>query len=380
MKAIKVRIYPKRNPREVIAKTVGCCRFIYNWALEKRIAFYQSEKKSIHKYELINGIADLKKENEWLREVPSQALQQSVFDLDSAFSHFFKKNNAFPKFKSKKNARQSYRMPQGFEINRDSHYIKLPKLGWVRFIDEFHVPENAVFKNVTVSRECDQYYAAVCYDVPKKQSKQFNVKESKTLGIDLGIKTLATLSDGTKIDNPKHLKKYEAKIIAEQRCLAKKEVGKKSYDKQKLKLAKAHRKVRNTRLDFLHKLTTSLVDNQNWTSFCIEDLAVRDMQQNRFLAKSIGDVGWRMFRSMMEYKCEDRGKNLIVIGRFEPSSKTCTCGVVNADLSLSDRTWTCSTCNVTHDRDILAANNIKTFGLRAGQSPLAVKGHRTPRL
>jgi len=375
MKAIKVRIYPDDEQTEMIAKTIGCCRFVYNWALAKRIAFYQSNKKTLGKFVIMGELIGLKREKEWLNDVPSQSLQQSVDDLDSAFSHFFRKNNSFPRFKSKKNARQSYRVPQGFEVNKISHYIRLPKLGWLRFIDEFCIPEDAEFRNMTVSRNGNRYYASVCYKTPEKRVEQHKVEPDKTIGIDLGITTLATISDGTKIENPRHLKQHEDNIRVEQQELSKKKEGTKAYEKQKARVNEAYRKVTDTRRDFLHKLTTSLVENQNWTSFCVEDLAVSTMMQNNStpMSRAIGDAGWRMFRSMMEYKCRDAGKNLIVIGRFEPSSKTCTCGCVNHTLTLVDREWTCPVCGVHHvDRDVLASNNIKRFGLRkeAGQSLL----------
>jgi len=310
-------------------------------------------------------------DTEWLNEVPSQCLQQSIADLDSAFSHFFRKNNAFPRFKNKRRAKQSYRVPQGFQVNRDSHYLKLPKLGWIRFIDEFCVPEDADFRFVSVSVEGGKYFAAICYRTTECPVAQSPIEPANTVGIDLGLTTLATLSDGTKIDNPRHLRQHENIIKQEQQVLSKKEEGTKAYERQRGRLNKAHRKVANTRRDFLHKLTTNLVENQDWTSFCVEDLSVQDMQQNHRLARSIGDAGWRMFRSMLEYKAAERGKNLIVIGRFDASSKTCTCGSVNHGLGLADRQWTCSVCGEIHDRDVLAANNIKTFGLRkAGQSLL----------
>jgi len=377
MKAIKVQIYPNKRQQEVIAKTVGCCRFVYNWALERKIAFYQSTKKTLGKWTQMSELTKLKADSatEWLNEVPSQCLQQAIADLDSAFSHFFRKNNAFPRFKSKRSAKQSFRVPQGFRVNRDTHYLQLPKMGWIRFIDEFRVPEDANFRFVSVLVEGGKYFASICYKTTETQVAQKPIESDKTVGIDLGLTTLATLSDGTKIDNPRHLRRHEDTINKEQQALSQKKEGTKAYERQKRRLNKVHRKVANTRRDFLHKLTTSLVKNQDWTSFCVEDLAVQNMQQNHCLARSIGDAGWRMFRSMMEYKSIERGKNLIVIGRFDASSKTCTCGHINQNLSLSDRQWTCSVCGATHDRDVLAANNVKTFGLRkAGQSLLVASG------
>ena len=366
MKAIKVKIYPKKWQKELIEKHFGCCRFSYNFGLERKIKTYNETKKSISGYAIQKEIPKLYKEKPWLKEVNSQSLQQSLADLDSAFSHFFKKNNSFPKFKSRKNPKQSFRIPQHFEISKDHKAIKIPKIKWIKFRDKFNIPKDVEFRNITISRDGNEYFAALCYDDHKEIPSKSIIKENKTLGIDLGIKTLATLSDGTKIENPKHFKKYEDQLAIDQQKLSKitnKEF--KSYQKQKEKVQKIHKKIKNTRKDFLHKLSKNLVDNQNWTTFVMEDLAVKSMIQNNSspMSKAIGDAGWNMFHNMMEYKTNDNGKNFIIIGRFDPSSRLCYCGTKNEELELKDRTWTCKSCGRTHDRDELAANNIKNFGL-----------------
>ena len=331
-------------------------------------------------------LPDLKEEKTWLKEVHSQALQQTIRDVDSAFSHFFKKNNKFPKFKSKNNPKQSYRLPQGFKINREKKYIYVPKLGWVKFRDEFKIKEDVEFRNITISKDCDSYFVSICYKT-NEQPKEKEIPElDKTLGIDLGVKTLAIFSDGTKIENPKHLKQYENRLIKEQQKLSKKpNKDSKNYQKQKKIVNKTHKKVSNTRKDFLHKLTTNIVENQDYTSVAIEDLAVKEMMVDNFsnISKAIGDVGWRMFRQIIEYKCEDKGKNLFVIGRFEPSSRLCICGVKNEKLTLNDRLWICENCGETHDRDILAARNIKMFGFRkyeSGQGFVTIESQEPPQL
>ena len=366
MKAIKVKIYPSEKQSELIEKHFGCTRFIYNFGLELKVKTYNETKKSISNFEIQKGLSQLKEEKPWLSEVNSQTLQQTLKDLDSAFSRFFKKQNQFPQFKAKHTARKSFRIPQHFEVGRDKHYLKLPKLGYVRFIDKFNVPEAALFRNITISKDGSEYFASICYDqqieIPEKQP----IEESKTVGIDLGTKVFATLSDGTEIKNPRHLKKYEDQLADEQRKLsAKPDRATKSYQKQKEKVQKVYKKIKNTRKDWLHKATTSLVENQNWTSYCIEDLAVKNLIQinETPMSKSISDVAWGTWRNMMEYKCNDKGKNLIVIGRFEPSSKLCYCGTKNNELELGDRIWTCKNCGRVHRRDELAANNIKNFGL-----------------
>jgi len=367
MKAIKVKLYPRKQQREIIEKHFGCCRLIYNYGLERKVKTYTETKESIGIYSIQKEIPKMYEEKPWLKEVNSQSLQQSLKDLDSAFSHFFKKTNSFPKFKSRKNPVQSFRVPQHFEISRDQKAIKVPKLKWISFKDKFNILKDVEFRNVTISRDGNEYFASICYDDKKEKPPLKKIKESKTLGIDLGVRTLATFSDGTKIENPRHFKKYEDKLAIEQQKLSKitnKEF--RSYQKQKEKVQKVHKKIRNTRKDFLHKLTTSLVKNQDYTSYAMEDLAVKQMGQDNStpMSKAIGDAGWRMLRTMMEYKCKDRGKNFLTIGRFEPSSKTCSvCGYIYQELRRDDKEWNCQSCNAHHDRDENAAKNIKNFAL-----------------
>jgi len=374
VKAIKVKIYPKKWQKVVLEKHFGCTRFVYNLSLERKVNEYTESKKSISSYQLQKEITQLKKQDDysWLKEVNAQSLQQSIIDLDSAFSHFFKKNNSFPKFKSKYNPKQSFRVPQAFEVSKDKKHIKIPKLKWIRFKDKFNLPTNTEFRNITISKEGNEYFASICYKTEEKEIKQYPIQENKTLGIDLGVKTLVTFSNGKKIKNPKHIKKYENKLAEEQRKLShKKEVNKKykesnSYQKQKLKINKIHKKIRNTRKDYLHKLTTSLVKSQNYTSYCMEDLSIENMKENNYsqMNKLISDSGWRMLRNMLEYKCKDFGKNLILIGRYEPSSKTCSkCGWIYKELKRSESSWKCSECGTKHDRDINASINIKNFGI-----------------
>ncbi len=381
MKAIKVKLYPKIQQAKLFEKHFGCCRSIYNFGLELKTKTYQETQKSISIFAIQKEIPKLYKSKPWLKEINSQSLQQSLKDLESAFSHFFKKNNSFPKFKSKRNPKQSFRVPQHFQVTRDKHYIKLPKIGYVHFKDEFNIPESVEFRNITVLREGNEYFASICYDEHKEIPVKYEIQKEKTLGIDLGVRTLVAFSDGTKIENPKHLKKFEEELTIEQRKLPKKELketeeidvdGKKvkkssrRRNKQVLKVNRIHKKIRNIRKDFLHKLTSNLIKNQDWTSFCMEDLNVKEMieENNSPMSKLIGDAGWRMMRGMMEYKTEEAGKNLIVIGRFDASSKTCSkCGNIYHSLGRDEKFWTCCKCNTFHDRDLNASENIKIFGL-----------------
>jgi putative transposase len=367
MKAIKVKIYPRNCQKILIEKHFGCTRFAYNYGLERKIKTYTETKKSLSVYAIQKEIPTLYEEKPWLKEINSQSIQQSLKDLDSAFSHFFKKNNSFPKFKSKHNEKQSFRIPQHFIVNKDKKSIKVPKLKWISFRDKFNISENIEFRNITISREGNEYFAAICYEEKTIKPELKPIDENKTLGIDLGVKTLMTFSNGTKVDNPKHFKKYEDKLTEEQKKLSKKtDRETNSYKKQKEKVGKIHKKIRNTRKDFLHKLTTGLTKSQSWTSYVMEDLAVEQAIQDNFtpMSKLISDSGWRMLRQMMEYKCMDYGKNFITIGRYDPSSKTCSaCGNVYHELGRGESEWECGNCGDIHDRDINAAKNIKNFGL-----------------
>ena len=372
MKAIKVKIYPNEKQKVLIEKHFGCCRFAYNFGLELKTKTYKKTKKSIGIFTIQKEIPKLYIEKPWLKEVNSQSIQQSLKDLDIAYKHFFKKNNSFPKFKSKYNSKQSFRVPQAFEIAKDLKAIKIPKLKWIKFRDKFNVPKDIIFRNITISKDGKEYFASICYIENIIKPKLSKIEENKTLGIDLGITHLAILSNETKIENPKHFNKYQEKLAFEQRKLSNKllkngnKKDTKSYQKQKEKVGEIHKKIRDTRKDFLHKLTNSIVENQNYTSYVMEDLAVKKMEQNNYtsMSKAIGDVGWRMLRTFLEYKCINKGKNLIIIGKFEPSSKTCSvCGNIYQNLGRKEKIWKCDRCNTIHDRDINAAKNIRDFGL-----------------
>ena len=374
MKAIKVKIYPNNKQKVLIEKHFGCCRFAYNFGLELKTKAYTETKKSIGIYTIQKEIPKLYEEKPWLKEVNSQSIQQSLKDLDLAYQHFFKKNNSFPKFKNKYNPKQSFRVPQFFEVNRDKKVIKIPKIKWLKFRDKFNISKDIEFRNITISKDNNEYFASICYQEnnPNIIPELSKIEEEKTLGIDLGITYLAILSNETKIDNPKHYNKYQEKLAFEQRKLSNKllkngnKKDTKSYQKQKEKVGKIHKKISNTRKDFLHKLTNSIVENQNYTSYVMEDLAVKELEQNNYtsMSKAIGDVSWRMLRTLMIYKCENKGKNLIIIGKFEPSSKTCSvCGNIYQKLGREEKVWKCEKCNTFHDRDINAAKNIRDFGL-----------------
>ena len=365
LKAYKYRIYPNTAQQEQMKHIFGSVRFVYNLGLETKIQAYTAAKKNLTCFDLNNQITDLKKDLDWLRNCPGQALQMSMRNLDNAYTKFFK-GAGFPKFKNKY-AKQSFSLPQNVRIDLERCKIHLPKLKEVDIIIDRQF--EGVIKTVTVYKTVtDKYFVSVLVDNQQELPKKVNIDEDTTVGIDFGIKDLAILSDGTKYDNPKWYQRAQQRLKVEQRTLSRRyknneKEQSKSYLKQKLIVAKLHEKIKNQRTDYIHKMTTAIT--KQYDTIILEDLNVSGMVQNHCLAKAIQNVAWSETRRQFEYKTEWQGKNLLFIGRFDPSSKTCSCcGTINKNLKLSDREWTCLRCNTTHDRDKNAATNIKHFGLR----------------
>lgn len=352
-RAYKYRLYPSELQKELIAKHIGSSRFVYNLALETKTTAYLGSKYNFSPFDLIKQLPELKKECEWLKEVNSQSLQQSIQNMDIAFKKFFK-GDGFPKFKSKRD-RQSFSIPQNVIVENNLLIIPKFKDG----IDiVLHRPIKGTIKSATISvTPTGKYFVSILCDTNIEMPIKAPIEENTTIGIDLGIKDFAITSQGEVFENPKYLRKAQSKLKYVQRKYSKHK-GKRT----KKKLAKLHEDVVNKRKDFLHKVSTQLIrENQ---TICLETLAVKNMVKNHNLAQAISDVSWSTFVSMLEYKADWYGKNILRIGRFAPSSKTCSCGVINKDLKLSDREWTCKSCGTTHDRDILAACNIKSFALK----------------
>lgn len=361
IRSYKFRIYPTQEQKVLLAKTFGSVRYIYNKTLAIKTEVYQANKKSISVYELDKNIKIWKKEEEtiWLKEVNSQALQSSLRNLDSAFTKFFQKECDYPRQKKKKSL-QSFTNPQRTKVDFESGKVFIPKfLEGIKTI--FHRQFEGQIKSSTVSRvSSGKYFISINVETGVEEVPIIPAKIESTIGIDLGIKTYATLSDGKKFENPKILKKKIKKLKRLSRQYSKKKKGSNNKEKLRIKRAKQHENVANTRKDFLHKLSRELVDNQDYQSFAIEDLAVANMLKNRKLSQAITDCSWGTFRQFLTYKANRAGKEVRVIGRFDPSSKMCSCGKINYDLKLKDREWSCS-CGLKHDRDILAANNIRNF-------------------
>lgn len=362
LKAYKYRIYPTDEQKKQLACFFGSCRFVYNLGLETKIQAWVSAKKNYTCIDLANQMKDLKDSGEadWLADCPSQTLQMALRNLDNAYTKFFK-GGGFPKFKNKY-SKQSIQFPQGTKVDFKNETIFLPKLKLVNVL--FHRQFKGEIKTVTVSKTTtNKYFLSILVENQVNIPKKKKVKEKTTVGIDVGIKTLAVLSDGTIFENQKWLREAMKNLRVQQRTLnRRKKVKGKNYEKQRLVVARLHEHIKNQREDYLHKISTSII--KNYDTIVLEDLNIKGMMQNHKLAFSIGEIGWNKFNTMLEYKAEWYGKNIIRIGRFEPSSKCCSsCGTINKELTLKDRSWTCK-CGETHDRDVNAAINIKKFGLR----------------
>lgn len=355
LKAYKYRILPNKTQAKLINKHIGSVRFLYNLALETKQMAWAGSRVELNRYDLQKQLKDLKKDLTWLKEINSQSLQVALMNLDTAYLRFFKGQNSFPKFKKKSNG-GSFNIPQNVLLENGKLIIPKFKKG----IDiVLHRPIKGEIRQATISRTpTGKYFVSILCETGEAIKSKAKVEENTTVGIDLGIKTYLVSSDGKEFDNPKYLRKAQSRLKYVQRKYSKYK-GKRT----KHKLAKLHEKVANQRKDFLHKTSSELIKNHD--SLAIEDLAVSDMVKNHKLAQAISDVSWSTFVSMLEYKAEWYGKNILRIGRFTPSSKTCSnCGSINKELQLKDREWTCSSCSSVLDRDVNAAINIKSFALR----------------
>ena len=360
-KAYKFRIYPNKKQEELIQKTFGCCRFVYNYYLAKRIESYKQDKTDFNYYACSADLTKLKMNLKWLKEVDSQALGKSLKDLDNAYKNFFKHEAGFPKFKSKKRNKKTYRtsfIRNNIRISNNN--IQLPKLGLVKCKISRQIEGRIL--NATVSQNPrGKYYVSICcanVEIPKLE------KTGAVVGIDLGIKEFGITSDGEHIENPKYLRKSEMKLAKLQRKLSRKSIGSNNSSKARIKVARQYEKITNQRKDFLHKLSTQLI--REYDVICIEDLKVENMVKNHNLAKSINDVSWGEFVRQLQYKAEWYGKTIQKINTFYASSQTCNvCGYKNSEVKdLAIREWECPECHAKHDRDENASMNILNEGLR----------------
>lgn len=369
LRAIKYELCPNKSQRTLIKKTCGCARLIYNLSLAKKNHEYEVNSSSLSEYDLNNELTKLKKKTEYdfLNEVPSQALQQSIHNLSQAFTNFFKnpRHFGFPKFK-KKGIKDSFRIPVACEIDYLEWKVKVAKLGWVKFYKGHNKKINGIIKSYTISRtSTDRYYISILYETADK----VRLDNGKSVGIDLGIKSFAVLSSGEIFENQKYLKKDLAKLKVLQRSASRKyQRGKKREDqsnnwkKANMKVAKLHERIRFQRKDYLEKVSTWI--SRNYSTVCVESLEIKKMMKknkHHNLSGEIGDCGWGMFLNMLSRKCDQ----VLMIDTYFPSSQTCSvCGHIERSVkNLNVRTWVCPVCSSVHNRDFNAAQNILREGL-----------------
>jgi putative transposase len=355
--AYRYRFYPTQEQAEFLARTFGCVRVIYNRARAFREEAWTERKERVGFLQSNAMLTRLKKKPEfsWLNEVSSVPLQQALRHLDTAYRHFFRKTARYPGFKRKDGTQSAEFTKSGFS-DRDG-VLKLAKMAEpLRVVWSRPLPSDPT--SVTVSREPDGRWSVSC----RVQVEKETLTGGGEVGIDLGLSAFATLSTGEKIANPRHLNKRQKRLARLQRLLSRKVRGSKNRAKAKIKVARAHAAVRHARRDFLHKLSTRLVrENQ---AIVVEDLSVKGMLRAKLHSRSISDAGWSEFVRQLVYKAMWHGRTVVKIDRWFPSTKTCNaCGSTGHKLSLSDREWRCPDCGTHHDRDINAARNILAAGL-----------------
>lgn len=365
LKAYKYRIYPNQKQAIAFEQHFGCVRFVYNWALALQNRYYKIFGKSLSRSKIQSQLVKKKKAGKfaWLNEVNSQSLLNALLNVHTAFTNFFKGRAKFPRFKSKKIPQRSYQCPQHCTINFEQGIINLPKIKGIKTVFSREFVGN--IKTVTISKTATgKYHASILVDTDSILPTPTTIEPSLTVGIDLGISHLLNLSDGSKFDNPKHLAKASKRLSAQQKIFARKQKQSKNHQKQKLAVARIYQKVRNQRLDLHHKITHKLICENQATSYALEDLAVKNMVKNRKLAKAINDVGLGQFVTLLTYKANWYGKNILKVNRFFASSKICShCHHKLDSLPLSVRNWACPSCQTHHDRDINAASNIRKQAL-----------------
>jgi putative transposase len=365
-KTYRFRIFPNKEQEVLLNKHFGCSRFVYNYFLNERKEQYQKDKKSDNYYAQAKTLTDLKKKEDtiWLKEVNSQTLQFALRSLDTAYVNFFRGNAQFPKFKSRKH-KNTFTVPQFGKL--EDGKIILPKFKGGIKVKLHREVKGEIGKMSITKTPTGKYYVSIFTE----QEIEELPKTNKRCGIDLGLKDFVITSDDKKFKNNRYTKKYAKQLKKAQQHLSRKQNGSNGFEKQKLKIAKIHEKIASCRLDALHKVSHQLVNQYDLIS--IEDLNVKGMIKNRKLSKHIADASWGNFVTLLQYKCDWYGKELVKVNRFYPSSKTCgDCGWINQNLKLSDREWTCSSCGVVHDRDVNASHNILKEGLKIYRQGLSI--------
>lgn len=365
-KALKCRIYPNEMQKKQIDTTLNCCRFIYNSMLNRNTKVYERRKEHLSYYEMQNILPKMKGYLPWLKEADSQALQYSCRQLNDSFARFFKKQGKYPNFKHKKDNRQSYTNAYFPSLKYENGKIKIPTLGWMKLRDD-RKPQGEI-KRVTISRENNKYYVSVLCEY-EQNIQPITVNSDKVLGLDYKSDGIYTDSFGNILGSPKYYREAQVNLKRKQKRLSKMEGSKKgqkkskNYLKQLKTIRNIHEHIANQRKDFLHKKSTQIANE--YDAVCIENLNLKNIANCGYrIGKATADNGFGMFTTMLDYKLQGRGKKLIKVDKFYPSTKTCSvCGNIQS-MKLKDRVYHCSCCGNTMDRDYNAAVNIRNEGLR----------------
>ncbi len=351
-RAYYIQLYPNEKQAELLDKHFGCARWVYNKMIEINQKKYHRTGKSVSGYEMQAYLPKLKKQYPWLKEVNASAMQIVCHNLADAYGKFFKKQRGYPKFKKKSDCGSFSCFDDAALFDK---HIKLPKLGLVRYRGG-DAPEG-VSKKFTISKFANKYYAAIAIETVDNELPM--QRPSNILGIDLGIKDMIVTSTKDVYPPSQFTKKYQVKLRTAQKILSRRKKESKRREAARLSVARIHQKIRNSRKDFNHKLSRILVSEAENQSFAVENLNVKGMMANHKLAKSIADAGWYQFLTFLNYKAAAVGKPVLEVGRYFPSSKTCSaCGIVKESLKLSEREWICGSCGISHQRDVNAAINI----------------------
>jgi putative transposase len=358
LKAYKYKLKPNDEQKVLLNKHLGSIRFVYNFFLNERKKEYEDNKNTINYYDNAKALTELKKQENyyWLNEINSQSLQTALKNLETAYKNFFKFKKGFPKFKSKRN-RSSFSVPQSVKLENGK--LVIPK-----FKEPIDLILSRKFtgtiKQCTISKTpTNEYFVSILVETEHKKLP----KTGKIVGIDLGIKDFVITSDGYRYKNNRYTRTYQTLLKNAQKHLSRKKKGSKRYEKQRLKVAKLHKKITNSRVDNLHKISTELI--RKYDKIILEDLNVKGLMKNHKLSKHIADVSWSKFIELLTYKAEWNDKEIVKIDRFFPSSKTCNCcGYINQNLKLDMREWTCPSCNTNLDRDLNASINILKEGCK----------------
>ena len=368
LKAYKYKLKTTVKQRKMLLNHFGCCRYIYNWGLERKINQYKTDKKSLSYVALAKELTQLKQQEntKWLQNVSNECLQQSLRHLEDAFKRFFKEKKGFPNFKKRGRCKEACKFVRSLQIDFSLHRVKLPIIGWIniRKNKQFDC-EQCDIRSMTVTMDkCGTIFVSVLVETNESCKPKTKVCKETAVGIDMGIKDFATLSNSIKYPNKRFLNAESKKLKRLQRRFAKTTLKSRRRERLRLHIAKIYERIANRRSNYIHYITSSLI--RDYDTICLEDLNVQGMMKNHKLARAIGDVAWHEFKRQLLYKAEWNGKNVLFIDRYMPSSKQCSCcGYEYKQLTLNVRTWTCPECGVVHDRDINAALNIKAYAIES---------------